>query len=368
MRLRGVARWLPVILLAGSWLAGPHQLGVESRAQLLAGPLAFRLLDWEVASLVPRLGRLFAGLAGAPELSSLDRELASSYLLTEPSAREALRSRAEPAIERAVARAALSHGVGRAAFSPGIFPPVLVTFTSTPNVLVLSPRNDLRVIQSVLLRNAPLDEQERLERSADSSGVSSLVAPIGGLATYPAMVIEGSSARETVASVAHEWVHHYLAFFPLGTHYWSSGEARSMAETVADLVAAELADEVLRDLAIPEPPRAATAQPGFQFRPFMRETRLEVERLLGAGAIDAAETYMRERRDILQANGYAIRKLNQAYFALYGSYGEGFAASPSSPIPGLLRQLRSESPTLGVFLARVREVTSVQQLRGVIGA
>ena len=95
----------------------------------------------------------------------------------------------------------------------------------------------------------------------------------------------------------------------------------------------------------------------------MRETRLETERLLAAGEVDAAEIYMRDRRSELDQHGYSIRKLNQAYFALYGSYGEGFAASPSNPIPGLLHTLRDQSPSLGDFVVRVREITSVDQLR-----
>jgi hypothetical protein len=79
--------------------------------------------------------------------------------------------------------------------------------------------------------------------------------------------------------------------------------------------------------------------------------------------VDAAEAYMRARRDELQRHGYSIRKLNQAYFALYGSYGEGFAASPANPIPGLLHRLRDQSASLGDFLVRVRGITTVAQLR-----
>lgn len=368
MRLPRIVRWLPAMLLAGSWLGGASDVSVEARVQLLAGPSTFRLLDWELTNLGSHSGRLFSGLVGTPELSPLDREAASAYLLAEPAARSPHRARAEAAIERAVARTYARHGAGQTALFGSPFPPVLVSFTPPPNVLVVSPRHELRVVQSLLLRHVSVEEQERLERSADSSGVSSLVAPIGGLATYPAMVIEGSSPRETVSAVAHEWVHHYLAFYPLGAHYWSSAEARLLAETAADLVAGEVAGEALLDLGIAEPPRAATTQPTLQFRPFMRETRLEVERLLGAREVEDAEAYMRERREVLRANGYDIRKLNQAYFALYGSYGEGFAASPSSPVPDLLRRLRTQSPTLGVFLSQVRGVASVQQLRDVLGA
>jgi hypothetical protein len=72
---------------------------------------------------------------------------------------------------------------------------------------------------------------------------------------------------------------------------------------------------------------------------------------------------MNQRRDELQQHGYQIRKLNQAYFALYGSYGDGYAASPANPIPGLLHDLRDHSATVGDFMVRVRGVATVAELR-----
>jgi hypothetical protein len=71
---------------------------------------------------------------------------------------------------------------------------------------------------------------------------------------------------------------------------------------------------------------------------------------------------MNARRDELQQHGYAIRKLNQAYFAFYGSYAEGYAASPTNPIPALLQRLRARG-SLAEFLFAVRNVTTVAQLR-----
>jgi hypothetical protein len=75
---------------------------------------------------------------------------------------------------------------------------------------------------------------------------------------------------------------------------------------------------------------------------------------------------MRERRAELEINGYRIRKLNQAYFAFNGSYGTRFAASLRNPVPGLLRDLRGQSGSLGDFLERVRSTTSVAELRAAV--
>jgi hypothetical protein len=93
---------------------------------------------------------------------------------------------------------------------------------------------------------------------------------------------------------------------------------------------------------------------------------VHTEELLKDGQVDSAETYMRARRDELQQHGIQIRKLNQAYFALYGSYGEGFAASPSNPIPRLLRTLRDQSPSLADFILRIRDVTTLAELRAAV--
>jgi hypothetical protein len=99
----------------------------------------------------------------------------------------------------------------------------------------------------------------------------------------------------------------------------------------------------------------------------MRATRLRTEQLLAAGQVDEAEAYMRARRDELVPHGYTIRKLNQAYFALYGSYGGGAAASPTNPIPDLLRELRTRSGSLAEFIFQVRGVTTVAELRARLG-
>ena len=136
------------------------------------------------------------------------------------------------------------------------------------------------------------------------------------------------------------------------------------------MVGQEIGSGLARSVGLGVSPAAAprsASRPAFDFRAFMRDTRLQTEHLLASGQVDAAETYMRARRDELQQHGYVIRKLNQAYFALYGSYGEGFAASPANPIPTLLHKLRDQSPSLGDFVFRVRQVTTIDQLRRTVG-
>jgi hypothetical protein len=363
-------RWLPSLVLLLPWLFGPAAPSTGERVRDVAAPVSFHLLDWETVHLGQRLGRLWDGLWTSSAASSSDVDTLRAYF--RPGApRAELRSAAEAAMERAVAQAYRDGGVGRSDPLPGdgLFPPVLVALTPPPDVLVVSPRTELRVIESAVLQPIDVARQEQLEASTDSSGVSSLVAPIGGLATYPSMVLEEDAPDRVLSSVAHEWLHQYLIFYPLGADYWKSQETREINETTADMVGQEVGGALARSFGL-APNRGgapAAGRPGFDFRAFMRETRLRTEQLLAAGDVDGAEAYMRQRRDELQQHGYTIRKLNQAYFALYGSYGEGFAASPANPIPGLLHKLRDQSPSLGDFVVRVREITSVDQLRRAAG-
>jgi hypothetical protein len=331
------------------------------------------LLDWETLNLAARADRLWSGLTTTTGSTPADLSSLRAYFAAPSSASPELHSAAEAAIEREIARFYGDSGLTRSEPLPlrTLFPPVLVALTPPPNVLVVSPRTELRVIDSSVLRAMDVSAQEQLEASADSTGVSSLVAPIGGLATYPSMVLEGDPPERVLSSVAHEWMHQYLIFYPLGAQYWNSQETREINETTAEMIGAEVGARVAASLGLSGPPPAANAQPrgrsAFDFTAFMRETRGQVEAMLRDGQVDDAEAYMRQRRDELQQHGYFIRKLNQAYFALYGSYGEGFAASPANPIPSLLHKLRDASPTLGDFVFRIRGVTTVAQLRQAAG-
>jgi hypothetical protein len=362
-------RWLPATLLLLPWLFAPPRASDAARIRDLASPSTFRLLDWETQHVAEKAGAIWSGLTRAAVANQADADSLKAYFAAGAD-RAALRAGAEDALQALVAQAYREGGVGQVQplATPGLFPPVVVSLTPPPNVLVIAPRNELRVASSEVLQSMDVAAQERLEASADRTGVSSLVAPIGGLATYPSMVLEDDSPERVLSSVAHEWLHQYLIFYPLGRGYWSSQETREINETTADMIGQEVGAQVAAriGLASPSPAQPAPgrrARPAFDFRAFMRDTRGQTEALLAAGRIDEAEAYMRTRRDELQQHGYSIRKLNQAYFALYGSYGEGFAASPSNPIPDLLRSLRSNSASLGEFVQRVREITSVAQLR-----
>ena len=76
---------------------------------------------------------------------------------------------------------------------------------------------------------------------------------------------------------------------------------------------------------------------------------------------------MRARRDELVPHGYVIRKLNQAYFALYGSYGGGFAASPAIRFPACCASCASAAARWPSSSSRCATSRRVAELRAAVG-
>jgi hypothetical protein len=252
-------------------------------------------------------------------------------------------------------------------------PPVWFTFTEPPRKLVASPRTSIATTYYAMLQpDLPADERERIETTIlQDHNLSAYVTNIGGLGAFPAIVTDQAPLSWVLSTVAHEWVHNYLTFFPLGLNYAASPELTILNETVADIAGDELGAAALR-AAYPalvrefpgkdEPAASAitSGEPLFDFQREMRHTRAIVDQFLAAGRVEDAEEYMQIRRLLFQENGYPIRKLNQAYFAFHGAYGGSPAAS--SPIGPKLQQLRALTPDLRAFLETVRWFTSAADL------
>ena len=98
----------------------------------------------------------------------------------------------------------------------------------------------------------------------------------------------------------------------------------------------------------------------------MRRIRVHVDELLSQGRVSDAEAYMEAERQELVAAGYNLRRLNQAYFAFYGSY----ATSPASvdPIGPWMRQLRARSGSLKAFLDKVARMRRLDDLLRAVDA
>ena len=283
-----------------------------------------------------------------------------------------------PAVERILQRQASTILVEAGLGSAGrVWPPVMFQFTEGPDQLIVSPRDRIRVQQTILMApDQPVSNEERVEAEAEKQpNVSALVEGIGGLGAYPTMIIPVSDLAWIVDTVAHEWTHNYLEFRPLGQHYSDSGDTRTLNETVASIVGGEIGQAVIERyypelVPSPAPPPApapgkvaqatASATPSFNYGQTMRETRLHVDDLLAQGRVSEAEAFMEEQRRVLWEHGYRIRKLNQAYFAFHGSYAVGPGAT--DPIGDKLRSLRQRSPNLLAFVQAVAGITSVTEL------
>lgn len=260
-----------------------------------------------------------------------------------------------------------------------IFPPVDTVFSSSPHVLVVSPRDRIFRQKTILLTpDMTNEEKAQLEiLILQTENLAALVEGTGGVASYPSVVSDEHGLHYALVTTAHEWLHHWFFFHPLGQHFWSSPEMTTLNETAATLGGIEIGDLAFQavtgktvDRTPPpaadsaEPPAPPTSSPtpdpnAFDFNKEMRQTRLRTEELLAAGKVEEAEAYMEERRQLMVAHGYLIRKINQAYFAFHGSYATGPASI--SPIDSQLRELRQLSDSLEDFLKTVARFSDYQE-------
>jgi len=359
-----------------------------------AAPFRYDLAGWEVRHVLNRwlyeIGHIFDDgpsveeenetlqqyFALAADVISLEQQLAEggdeslrSTLAERRKEQQQIENKVEAILEKRVASVVEDEGLTTSLplFSGVrfVFPPLDFEFDRPPLVLVISPRERISYDQAILLRKDLTSEQvAALEEETAATGVSSLVVSIGGIATYPSTVPEPTSYEKVLETVAHEWLHQYLFFHPLGSHFFDNDTLRTLNETVANIGGREIADLVQQRFPLPQPDYAAAdeapEEPPIDFRAEMHELRLEVDSLLSEGKIGEAEALMEEKREFLAENGFYIRKINQAYFAFHGLYGDTPASS--SPIGPKMLELRRLSPSLGDFVRSVAGITSEEEL------
>jgi hypothetical protein len=298
-----------------------------------------------------------------PSVAPLERELAELRRTQELAA-----PRVERIMAAQAAQALADEGVGRGDRG---WPPVTFRFNDLPTYLVISPRDEIRNYRGVyMIPDIPETDRAGLETAVEETlDVSALVVDVGGIGSWPTMVIGDASLHSLFDIVAHEWTHTYLLLRPLGLRYNDSRDLTTMNETVASIVGGEVADLVIAryypELVPPpttesEPPAEERVSTHEDFNQAMRRIRLHVDDLLAKGRVEEAETYMEAERQKLVAQGHNLRRLNQAYFAFHGSY----ATSPASvdPIGPWLRQLRARSGSLKAFLDQVSRMHSLNDL------
>ena len=271
-----------------------------------------------------------------------------------------------------------------------ILPPVTGDFTPLPYLLIVSPRERIESVYQRSLRTGfTAADQVALEREIEAAqpDYAAYVTAIGGLSAYPSMLLESTDIHWIADVFAHEWTHHYLMFHPLGIYYTRDAETRTINETTASLMGEWAGQEIMlryyapllaQDKSLPstikkeekeeeeQAEETPSEPPRFDFRAEMHETRVNVDEMLAAGQIQAAEDYMEERRQFFVEHGYQIRRLNQAYFAFHGAYAShpGGAAG-EDPIGPRVRRLWALSTTPNAFLRRIAPITTLQELKAV---
>lgn len=348
--------WISAIFAAATFIGAGALLLREARA----GD-HFDFVGWEAEALPNRwLYRLGAPLRqDIPE----DEALSRYFALNDRSSPEALRLEniAEAVIEERISIVLREAGIGwpLPMFLGGVWPPVDMELAASPRVLVVSPRGRIERERTEPLRpDLGTADAVRIEREVEGDGArSALVVATGGIATYPSIVATGDGYADTVSAAAHEWVHHYLAPYPLGRAYFATREAETINETVADAVGNEVASLAIERWGLPgAPPPASAAGPRTDADRVFRDLRTEVDTLLAAGRVDDAERRMEAVRGELERNGLRIRRINQAYFAWYGTY----AARPDSvdPLGRQVRSVRERAGSLGAFIEVMRGVAT----------
>ncbi len=409
---------LASLLLAVRWESPPPQ-ALKFQANRISASETFNFVNWEIKSLARKAafgllapqrwlddeaGARFVldyldhvreadRIAGEIHQRYSDPEIADPVAATteERAALDDLRHRMER--ESLMAEAILGEQVSSVLQGANfgllrqILPPVTGDFTSLPYLLIISPRNHIRSVYQRSLRTGfTAADQTALEREIEAAkpDYSAYVTAIGGLSAYPSMLLESSDIDWIANVFAHEWTHHYLMFHPLGMYYMRNAETRTINETTASLMGEWAGQEIIlryyapfqaQDKAMPstiekeeeeeEPAEDTPAEPPrFDFRAEMHETRVNVDEMLAAGEIQAAEQYMEERRQYFVENGYQIRRLNQAYFAFHGAYAShpGGAAG-EDPIGPRVRRLWALSATPHAFLRRIAPLTTLQELK-----
>ncbi len=358
-------KWVHRLIDALPW----RSLSKEERRLQIAE--YFRLGE-EMSRLRRDLEEASARVAGqaSAEVSALEERLDDVR-----ARRSRLRQDVEETVESTISAVVVSEGLGT--WGELIFPPVDIRLAEPPKLLVTSPRDRIERTHDVLLRpKISIGERESVERRVEgAAGLSAVVLDIGGLATFPASLPNDQPLQWTLQTATHEWLHHYSFFRPLGQNISKRDDMQVLNETVANIAGREIGNRAFQALggdvdedlemglrgveAAADVEQQDQEDGAFDFNREMRETRLRVDELLAEGSIDEAEAYMEERRKLFVANGFNIRKLNQAYFAFHGTYAD----SPASvnPIGGQLQRLRSRVPDVGSFVRAVSRFSSYQE-------
>ncbi len=390
-RRRRIARLLLFLFVCFglTTAAVPSRHALSARLTDLTRSDQFDFVDWETQAVSNEIGRRVASCFIPPysvdvvqtflnqeeQIEQLQQQLRQLYAKSElnpkikPLRQELIDLKAKqnqiiPQVEIVLARQVESvlHDEGFTMMGR-VFPPIAFRLIDPPTLLIISPRDKIERQETIGLQPGLSDShRNEIETALDQgNNISSYITDIGGLSSYPTMVINDANLIYLINVIIHEWTHTYLITFPTNVSwgYFIYPQLRTINETTASLMGQELSRQVILRY-YPKwierlPPLDNNGQakpaPPSEYDLSMRYTRQEVDRLLAEGKIESAETLMETERQKLVDKGYTLRKINQAYFAFNGSYALGEASV--DPTGTQLRQLWTASPSVKGFLDRV---------------
>ncbi len=366
---------LVITCLAATSCTFPSDNDPQENIYSITKPYKFSISKWEIDALGHQL---WESLKPASQIDINDTETVRAYFTSigqDESKRKQLENEAERILSYQIREALIEEGITNPldAWIPMkmVFPSVNFEFESPPGLLVISPRDEIRLLKRTTLEaDLTSKEKEQIESEVDSLGYSSLVVRLGGVGfTYPTMVYETPNIQRAIDIAVEEWFHQYMALHPLGFLYvldsigWRPDyDIITMNETTAGIVSKEIGARVYQKYyAGDEPEISPPVESDFDFDLQMRQIRTKVDEYLAEGKVDLAEKYMRQMRDFLASKGYHIRKLNQAYFAFHGTYAD--EPGTTSPIGQGLQNLREECSSLKEFLDKVAVMTDYDDLK-----
>jgi len=269
----------------------PSRLSDEGRIKLVEEYLSLA----REASLLEDIvnSKKAEGISSKEEIESLEAQLVQLK-----GERDGLEHQVQEIIEGQISKILADENVAKTIRIVGeveiLFPPVDFEFEDQPYLLIISPRQEIEITQTILLRSdLSLEQIVDIEDRVSSQGMSALVERTGGVATYPSVIPHSVSLQYLLSTVAHEWLHQYFYFHPLGRNYWANYEMTSINETAAGVAGDEIGSLVYNHYYGKEDNEAAPviqeSELGFDFSKEMREIRLTVDVYLEHGEIDEAE-------------------------------------------------------------------------------
>ena len=249
-------------------------------------------------------------------------------------------------------------------FNKFLFPKVRFKLDATPNVLIISPKNNIKLTYSILLKqNLTIKEKETIENQIEEKfNVSAIILNIGGIAFYPSLIPKDIDNNKIIKNIIHEWLHQYLVLYDLGQNIYKDNQMLALNETIVSYVSEELARNIIGEA-------QATNIKSNKINSFnaqIRFTRSITDNLLAKNKIDMAEKFMLSQTSKLNYQGYQIRKINQAYFAFYNSYGT--TPQSTNNILPKLKCIRTKNLKLHEFINKVKNIDDFAKFENILNS